>query len=136
MKKLFVFLILGFSLAFARGVIPAQDVAVPLIPQERITEARELYNEVPVEMREFTMRTLAIQTLSKVIDNMESYNGANAPASENPWEMLVKTFEESYGITRKQLENGTYKKKLENVNAIEIMMLQIALMKALDEVPF
>nr|DAO50721.1 MAG TPA: hypothetical protein [Caudoviricetes sp.] len=136
MKKLFVFLIIGFSLAFARGVAPTQDVAVPLIPMERITEARELYNEVPVEMREFTIRALAIQMLSKVIDGMESYNGANAPASENPWEMLVKTFEESYGITRAQLENGTYKKKLESVNASEILMLQIALEKALDEVPF
>ena len=136
MKKLFVFLIIGFSLAFARGVAPTQDVAVPLIPMERITEARELYNEVPVEMREFTIRALAIQMLSKVIDGMESYNGANAPASENPWEMLVKTFEESYGITRAQRENGTYKKKLESVNASEILMLQIALEKALDEVPF
>lgn len=136
MKKLFVFLIIGFSLAFARGVAPTQDVAVPLIPMERITEARELYNEVPVEMREFTIRALAIQMLSKVIDGMESYNGANAPASENPWEMLVKTFKESYGITRAQLENGTYKKKLESVNASEILMLQIALEKALDEVPF
>lgn len=136
MKKLFVFLIIGFSLAFARGIAPTQDVAVPLIPMERITEARELYNEVPVEMREFTIRALAIQMLSKVIDGMESYNGANAPASENPWEMLVKTFEESYGITRAQLENGTYKKKLESVNASEILMLQIALEKALDEVPF
>lgn len=136
MKKLFVFLIIGFSLAFARGVAPTQDVAVPLIPMERITEARELYNEVPVEMREFTIRALAIQMLSKVIDGMESYNGANAPASENPWEMLIKTFEESYGITRAQLENGTYKKKLESVNASEILMLQIALEKALDEVPF
>ena len=136
MKKLFVFLIIGFSLAFARGVAPTQDVAVPLIPMERITEARELYNEVPVEMREFTIRALAIQMLSKVIGGMESYNGANAPASENPWEMLVKTFEESYGITRAQLENGTYKKKLESVNASEILMLQIALEKALDEVPF
>lgn len=136
MKKLFVFLIIGFSLAFARGVAPTQDVAVPLIPMERITEARELYNEVPVEMREFTIRALAIQMLSKVIDGMESYNGASAPASENPWEMLVKTFEESYGITRAQLENGTYKKKLESVNASEILMLQIALEKALDEVPF
>ena len=136
MKKLFVFLIIGFSLAFARGIAPTQDVAVPLIPMERITEARELYNEVPVEMREFTIRALAIQMLSKVIDGMESYNGANVPASENPWEMLVKTFEESYGITRAQLENGTYKKKLESVNASEILMLQIALEKALDEVPF
>ena len=136
MKKIIAFLIIGFSLAFARGVAPAQDVAVPLIPMERITEARELYSEVPVEMREFTMRALAIQTLSKVIDNMQSYNGANAPASQNPWEMLVKTFEESYRITRKQLENGAYKKKLEQVNASEILMLQIALEKALDEVPF
>lgn len=136
MKKLFVFLIIGFSLAFARANMPAQDAAVPLIPQERINEARELYNEVPVEMREFTIRALAIQMLSKVIDGMESYNGANAPASENPWEMLVKTFEESYGITRAQLENGTYKKKLESVNASEILMLQIALEKALDEVTF
>ena len=136
MKKIIAFLIIGFSLAFAKGVVSAQDVAVPLIPQERITEARELYREVPVEMREFTMRALAIQTLSKVIDNMESYNGADAPASENPWEMLVKTFKESYGISRAQLENDMYKKKLESVNAIEIMMLQIALMKALDEVSF
>ena len=136
MKKLFVFLILGFSLAFARGVIPAQDVAVPLIPQERINEARELYSEVPVEMREFTMRALAIKILAKTVDDMQSYNGADAPASENPWEMLVKTFEESYGISRAQLENDMYKKKLESVNAIEIMMLQIALMKALDEVSF
>lgn len=136
MKKIIAFLIIGFSLAFAKGVVSAQDVAVPLIPQERITEARELYSEVPVEMRELTMRALAIQSLSKVIDNMESYNGADAPASENPWEMLVKTFEESYGISRAQLENDMYKKKLESVNSIEIMMLQIALMKALDEVSF
>ena len=111
MKKIIAFLITGFSLAFARANMPAQDAAVPLIPQERINEARELYNEVPVEMREFTIRALAIQMLSKVIDGMQSYNGANAPASENPWEMLVMTFEESYGITRKQLENGAYKKK-------------------------
>lgn len=136
MKKLFVFLILGFSLAFARANMPAQDAAVPLIPMERITEARDLYNEVPVEMREFTVRALAIQMLSNVIDGMESYNGADAPASENPWEMLVKTFEESYGITRKQLENGAYKKKLEQVSAPEILMLYIALEKALDEVSF
>ena len=136
MKKIIAFLIIGFGLAFARGTVPAQDVAVPLIPQERINEARELYNEVPIEMREFAMRALAIQTLSKVIDNMQSYNGANAPASENPWEMLVMTLEQSYGITRKQLENGAYKKKLEQVNASEILMLQIALEKALDEAPF
>ena len=136
MKKIIAFLIIGFSLAFARGTVPAQDVAVPLIPMERITEARDLYNEVPVEMREFTVRALAIQMLSNVIDGMESYNGADAPASENPWEMLVKTFEESYGITRKQLENGAYKKKLEQVSAPEILMLYIALEKALDEVSF
>ena len=136
MKKIIAFLIIGFSLAFARANMPAQDAAVPLIPQERINEARELYSEVPVEMREFTMRALAIQTLSKVIDNMQSYNGANAPASQNPWEMLVLTLEQSYGITRAQLENGAYKKKLESVNATEILMIQIALEKALDEVPF
>ena len=136
MKKLFVFLIIGFSLAFARGVAPAQDVTVPLIPQERINEARELYNEVPVEMREFTMRALAIKILAKTVDDMQSYNGANAPASQNPWEMLVLTLEQSYGITRAQLENGAYKKKLEQVNAPEILMLQIALEKALDEAPF
>ena len=136
MKKLFVFLILGFGLAFARGTVPAQDVAVPLIPQERINEARELYNEVPVEMREFTMRALAIKILAKTVDDMQSYNGANAPVSQNPWEMLVLTLEQSYGITRAQLENGAYKKKLESVNASEILMLQIALEKALDEVPF
>nr|DAM88348.1 MAG TPA: hypothetical protein [Caudoviricetes sp.] len=136
MKKIIAFLIIGFSLAFARANMPAQDAAVPLIPQERINEARDLYNEVPVEMREFTVRALAIQMLSNVIDGMESYNGANAPASENPWEMLVKTFEESYGITRAQLENGVYKKKLESVNASEILMLHIALEKALDEAPF
>lgn len=136
MKKIIAFLIIGFSLAFARANMPAQDAAVPLIPQERINEARELYNEVPVEMREFTIRALAIQMLSKVIDGMQSYNGANAPASENPWEMLVMTLEQSYGITRKQLENGAYKKKLEQVNAPEILMLQIALEKALDEAPF
>ena len=82
------------------------------------------------------MRVVAIQGLEMVIDKMQSYNGADAPASENPWEMLVKTFEESYGISRAQLENDMYKKKLESVNAIEIMMLQIALMKALDEVSF
>lgn len=136
MKKIIAFLIIGFSLAFARANMPAQDVAVPLIPHERINEARELYNEVPVEMREFTMRALAINILAKTIDGMQSYNGANAPASENPWEMLVMTLEQSYGITRKQLENGAYKKKLEQVNAPEILMLQIALEKALDEVPF
>ena len=112
MKKIIAFLIIGFSLAFARANMPAQDAAVPLIPQERINEARELYNEVPVEMREFTIRALAIQMLSKVIDGMQSYNGANAPASENPWEMLVMTLEQSYGITRKQLEKGAYKNKL------------------------
>lgn len=136
MKKIIAFLIIGFSLAFARGVAPAQDVAVPLIPQERINEARELYNEVPVEMREFTMRALAINILAKTIDNMQSYNGANAPVSQNPWEMLVLTLEQSYSITRAQLENGAYKKKLESVNATEILMIQIALEKALDEVPF
>ena len=136
MKKIIAFLIIGFSLAFARANMPAQDAAVPLIPQERINEARELYNEVPVEMREFTMRALAIKILAKTVDDMQSYNGANAPASQNPWEMLVLTLEQSYGITRAQLENGAYKKKLESVNATEILMIQIALEKALDEVPF
>lgn len=136
MKKIIAFLIIGFSLAFARGTVSAQDVAVPLIPMERITEARDLYNEVPVEMREFTMRALAIQILAKDINGMQSYNGADAPVSENPWEMLVLTLEQSYGITRAQLENGAYKKKLEQVNASEILMLHIALEKALDEAPF
>ena len=136
MKKIIAFLILGFSLAFARGIIPAQDVAVPLIPKEHIAEVRDTFKEVPAEMREISMRVVAIQGLEMVIDKMQSYNGADAPASENPWEMLVKTFEESYGISRAQLENDMYKKKLESVNAIEIMMLQIALMKALDEVSF
>ena len=82
------------------------------------------------------MRALAIKILAKTIDNMQSYNGANAPVSQNPWEMLVLTLEQSYGITRAQLENGAYKKKLESVNATEILMIQIALEKALDEVPF
>ena len=136
MKKIITLLILGFSLAFARGVAPAQDVAVPLIPMEHIAEVRDTFKEVPAEMREISMRVVAIQGLEMVIDKMQSYNGANAPASENPWEMLVLTLEQSYGITRAQLENGAYKKKLENVNAIEIMMLQLALMKALDEAPF